>query len=57
MSCRCGFTTDPSGECNGTHKIVKKVREKIANDISNAVIESAGDSAATMKQAEKIARG
>lgn len=31
--CGCGFTTDPEGNCNGTHKVVQKVREQIAQDI------------------------
>lgn len=31
--CKCGFTTDEEGNCNGTHKVVKAVREKIAQDI------------------------
>lgn len=32
-------------------------REQIAKEIENAVIEVVGDSAATMRQAAKIARG
>ena len=31
--CTCGFTTDEQGLCNGTHKVVKKVRQVIAEDI------------------------
>ena len=31
--CGCGFSTDPEGNCNGTHKVVKSVREKISSDI------------------------
>jgi hypothetical protein len=36
-SCSCGFTTDPEKNCNGTHKIVRAVREKIASDIEASV--------------------
>lgn len=32
--CECGFTNDPEGMCNGTHKIVKAVRQSIANEIA-----------------------
>jgi hypothetical protein len=31
--CGCGFTTDAEGACNGTHKVVKKVRESITNQL------------------------
>lgn len=34
-SCRCGFTTDQENNCNGTHKVVKAVREKIASEIES----------------------
>lgn len=33
-SCKCGFTTDIEKQCNGTHKVVKAVREEIAKQIS-----------------------
>jgi N-acetylglutamate synthase/N-acetylornithine aminotransferase len=36
---------------------LKELREQIARDIENAVIEVAGDSAHTMEQAARIARG
>jgi hypothetical protein len=36
---------------------LQELREKIANDIENAVIEKAGDSAHTLQQAANIARG
>jgi CDGSH-type Zn-finger protein len=35
MTCRCGFTTDKTGNCNGTHKIVKSVREKVSLDVES----------------------
>ena len=55
--CKCGHTRDAEKNCDGTHKVVKAVREEVAQDIENAVIETAGDSAATMSQAARIARG
>ena len=33
--CTCGFTTDKEGECNGTHKAVRKLRADIAEKILN----------------------
>lgn len=32
-TCKCGFTTDEEKNCNGTHKVVKAVREQIASEI------------------------
>ncbi len=32
MACTCGFSTE-FPECNGTHKVVKKVKEQIIKDI------------------------
>lgn len=32
MACTCGFSTD-FPDCNGTHKVVKKVREDLANKV------------------------
>jgi len=32
MPCSCGFSTDYPN-CNGTHKIVKSVKDKIIKDI------------------------
>lgn len=34
MACTCGFSTDYPN-CNGTHKIVKKVREDMAIKVQN----------------------
>jgi len=31
--CKCGFSTDPEMNCNGTHNVVKAVREQIAKEI------------------------
>lgn len=35
MTCRCGFTTDKTGICNGTHKVVMAVRAKISQDVES----------------------
>ena len=32
-TCKCGFSTDAEKNCNGTHNVVKAVREQIAKDI------------------------
>jgi len=32
MACTCGFSTE-FPQCNGTHKVVKKVKEQIIKDI------------------------
>jgi hypothetical protein len=32
-TCKCGFSTDEEKNCNGTHKVVKAVREQIAKEI------------------------
>ena len=29
-ACTCGYTTDPEKNCNGTHKVVKAVKEDLA---------------------------
>jgi len=34
-TCKCGFSTDPEKNCNGTHKVVKEVREQIATEIES----------------------
>jgi hypothetical protein len=34
MPCGCGFSTDYPN-CNGTHSIVKQVKDKIINAIDN----------------------
>ena len=47
--CKCGFTTDPEKQCNGTHKVVKAVKDKIAKDIESIKIESSITNALGMK--------
>ena len=32
-TCKCGFSTDPEKNCNGTHNVVKSVREQVAQEI------------------------
>jgi hypothetical protein len=32
-TCRCGFSTDEEKNCNGTHNIVKAVKDQILADI------------------------
>lgn len=32
-TCKCGFSTDEEKNCNGTHNVVKAVRESIAKEI------------------------
>jgi CDGSH-type Zn-finger protein len=46
MPCSCGFSTDYP-ECNGTHKIVKSIKDKIiaeieAIDISDGKLNALG---------------
>ena len=31
--CKCGYTTDAENNCNGTHKVVKKVKEDLIKKI------------------------
>ena len=48
---------DSNVEYDFAEKIVASVREQIAREIENAVIEVVGNSAETMRQAATIARG
>ena len=32
-ACACGYTTDPEKNCNGTHKVVKAVKEDLAKKL------------------------
>lgn len=41
MACGCGFSTEYP-ECNGTHKIVKSVKDKIIEQIEQIPLESNG---------------
>lgn len=43
-TCSCGYTTDPNKNCNGTHKVVKRVKEDIKiNLLSNCLWNKADD--------------
>ena len=33
MPCSCGFTTNQDNTCNGNHKVVKSVKDKIIEEI------------------------
>lgn len=56
--CKCGFTNEESLKCDGTHKLVKKIREQIAQEIEAIELISSVSNALGIKiQAAKIARG
>lgn len=48
MSCSCGFSTEYP-ECNGTHKIVKNVKDKIVSEIESINISDGKLNALGMK--------
>ena len=33
-ACTCGYSTDPEKNCNGTHKVVKAVKEDVAEKLA-----------------------
>lgn len=41
MPCSCGFSTEYP-ECNGTHKVVKQVKDKIIEEIEKIPLQSNG---------------
>ncbi len=41
MACGCGFSTEYPA-CNGTHKVVKEVKDKIIAQIEKIPLESNG---------------
>lgn len=58
--CKCTFTRDVEKNCDGSHKIVKEVREKIASDIESAHLGDYNDQLNGLGMrmlAAKIARG
>jgi CDGSH-type Zn-finger protein len=56
--CKCGFTRDEEKNCDGSHKVVKAVREDIANKIELIAIEDSKTNALGMRiQAVTIAKG
>jgi hypothetical protein len=57
-TCKCGFSTDAEKNCNGTHNVVKAVREQIAKDIEAIEIQSSVTNALGMRiMAADVARG
>lgn len=57
-ACTCGYTTDKEGQCNGTHKAIKRLREDIVGKIEEIPIESSVTNALGMKiQAIKVVKG
>jgi hypothetical protein len=38
--CKCGFSTDPENNCNGTHNVVKAVKEDILAKIDEIDIDA-----------------
>ena len=57
-TCKCGFSTDEEKNCNGTHNVVKAVREQIAKDIEALEIQGAVTNALGMRMmAADVARG
>jgi len=57
-SCVCTYTRDEEKNCDGTHKVVKAVREEIAKAIEAIEIRPSIENAVGMQtMAAKIARG
>lgn len=57
-NCTCGYTTDKNGQCNGTHKAIKKLRNDLAEGIEALEIEPSVTNALGMKiQAIKVVKG
>jgi hypothetical protein len=57
-SCVCSHTRDEEKNCDGTHKVVKAVREQIAKEIEAIEIRPSIENAEGLKiMAAAIARG
>ena len=58
-SCVCTYTKDEEKNCDGTHKVVKAVREQIAKEIENIDLGSSSqlNGLGVRMIATKIARG
>ena len=57
-SCVCSHTRDADKNCDGTHKVIKAVREEIAKAIEAIEIRPSIENAVGMQiMAAKIARG
>jgi hypothetical protein len=58
MACKCGFTKDLSNNCDGSHKIVKAVREQIVKDIEAIeIVPSITNALGMQTMAIKAAKG
>lgn len=33
LDCKCGYTIDKNNQCNGTHKVVKQVKQDLIKKI------------------------
>ena len=47
---KCGFTTDPEKNCNGTHRVVQAVKADIAEKLTVAGFAEASDFVKNEKQ-------
>ncbi len=47
--CRCGFTRDLEKNCDGTHKVVKAVKDELVKKIEAIEIEDSVTNAVGMK--------
>jgi hypothetical protein len=57
-SCICNHTRDEEKNCDGTHKVIKAIREEIAKEIESIEIKASIENAVGMQiMAAKIARG
>ena len=48
-TCKCGFTTDPDKNCNGTHRVVQAVKADIAEKLTAAGFKEASEFVKTEK--------
>ena len=48
-TCRCGFSTDEEKNCNGTHNVVKAVKDSIAEEIEKIDLTNSSLNALGMK--------
>lgn len=48
-TCKCGFSTDEEKNCNGTHNVVKAVRNSIAEEIEKIDLTNSSLNALGMK--------
>jgi len=48
-TCKCGFSTDEEKNCNGTHNVVKAVKDSIAEEIEKIDLTNSSLNALGMK--------